>query len=91
MQDNAQEGAVNLKAAIVVNEPQFPEFVQEQVYPRPRCANHFRQHLLRYFREHLLRVGFLAVASEQQKGAGQPFLARIEKLIYQILLDSDVP
>jgi len=38
-----------------------------------------------------LRLGFLAIASEQQKSAGQRFLTGIEKLIDQILLDSDVP
>jgi hypothetical protein len=34
---------------------------------------------------------FLAVASEQQESPRQPFLARIKKLIDQILFDSDVP
>ena len=82
---------MDLKSAIVMNEAQFPEFVHEKIHPRSRCANHFRQHLLRYFGKHLLRLGFRAVASEQQKSPSQPFLARIEKLIDQILLDSDVP
>jgi hypothetical protein len=74
-----------------MDEAQFPEFVHEKIHPRPRCANHFRQHLLRYFGKHLLWLGFLAIPSEQQKSPGQPFLARIEKLIDQILFDSDVP
>src|SRR5712664_3121208 len=74
-----------------MNEAQFPEFVHENTHIGARCANHSRKHLLRYFENHLLRLGFLTVASEQQKSAGQPFLAGIEKLIDQILLDSDVP
>jgi hypothetical protein len=36
-------------------------------------------------------LGFLAVASEQQKSPGQPFLGGVKELIDQILLDSDIP
>src|SRR6267378_59254 len=74
-----------------MNETQFPEFVHEKIHPRARCANHFREHLLRHLGKHLLGLGFLAIASEQQKSSSQSFLARIEKLIHQILFDSDVP
>src|SRR2546422_4098620 len=89
VQDNTEEGIVDLKSAIVMNEAQFPEFIHEKIHPRARCANHFREHLLRHFGKHLLGLGFLAIASEQQKSPSQPFLARIEKLIHQIFLDSD--
>ena len=91
VQDNTQEGIVDVNLAVVLDEAQFPEFVHEKIYPGPRRANHLRQHLLRYFGKHLLRLGFLAIASEQQKCSRQPFLAGIEKLIDQILLDSDIP
>lgn len=60
---------MDLKSAIVMNEAQFPEFVDEKIHPRPRCANHFRQHLLGYFGKHLLRLGFLAIA---RAGGGRP-------------------
>ena len=92
MQDNAQEGSVNVKTAFVVsNEAEFPEFIHEEIDSGARCPDHFRQSLLRYCGKHLLRLVLLAVASEQQKSPSQPFLARIEKLIDQILLDSNVP
>ena len=91
MQDNTQEGSVDMQPAIILNEPQFLEFIHEKIDPGTRCANHFRQRLLRYFGKHLLRLGFLAIASEQQKSARQPFLTGVEELIDQILLDSDVP
>src|SRR6267143_3350426 len=92
VKDNTEEGAVDLKSAIVVlNETEFPEFVHEKVNSGARCANHFRQHLLGNFGKHLFWLGFLAKPSEQQKSAGQPFLAGVKKLIYQVLLDSDVP
>ena len=41
VQDNTQEGTVDMETAIVLNEPQFPEFVHEEIDPRARCANHF--------------------------------------------------
>ena len=47
---------MDLKSAIVVNEAQFPEFIHEKIHPRARCANHFREHLLRHFGKHLLRL-----------------------------------
>src|ERR1700675_1085398 len=91
VQDDTKEGRVDVETAIVSNEAQFPDFVHEKVDSGARCANHFRQSLLRYFGDHYLRLGLLAIASEQQKSPSQPFLARIEKLIDQVLLDSDVP
>jgi hypothetical protein len=92
VQDNTEKGAVDLKSAIVVlNEAEFPEFVHEKVDSGARRANHFRQHLLGNFGKHLFWLGFLAIPGEQQKSAGQPFLAGVKKLIDQILLDSDVP
>ena len=43
VQDNTEEGLVDLKSAIVVlNEAEFPEFVHEKVDSGARCANHFR-------------------------------------------------
>ena len=76
--------------AFVLDKAQFPEFVHEEVDPRPRRANHLRQHLLRHFRKHLLGIARFAVAREQQQSARQPLLTGVEKLVDQILLDSDV-
>ena len=82
---------MDVEPAIVVNEAQFLEFVHEHINPGARGANHFRQRFLRYFGENSLRLAFLAVASKQQKSAGQPLFAGIKELIDQILLESDVP
>src|ERR1700680_1985532 len=92
VQDNTQEGIVDLKSAIIVlNEAEFPKFIHEEIDPRPRCANHFRQRLLRYFGNRRLGMVLQPIASKQQKSAGKQFLAGVKKLIDQILLDSDVP
>src|SRR5882762_11914853 len=90
VQDNTQEGIVDLDLAVVLDEAQFPELVHEKIDPRPRCANHFRQHLLRYSGKHLLMLALRAIAREQQQSARQPFLAGVEELVDQVLLDSYV-
>src|SRR3981081_1924857 len=90
VQDNTQEGIVDVDLAVVLDEAQFPEFVHEKIDPGPRCANHFRQHLLRYSGKHLLRLALRAIAREQQQSARQPFLAGVEELVDQVLLDSYV-
>ena len=58
--------------AVVLDAAQFPEFVHKEIDPGPGCANHLRQHLLRYFRKQFLRLLLLAVAREQQQSARQP-------------------
>jgi hypothetical protein len=42
VQDNTQEGSVDVQAAVVPDESEFPEFVHEKIDPGPRCADHFR-------------------------------------------------
>ena len=61
VQDDAQEGIVDFKAAVIPDEAKFPESVHETIDPGACCADHFRQHLLRYFGKHFLRLGFLAI------------------------------
>src|SRR5258706_9620329 len=90
VQDNAQEGIIDVDLAVVLDEARFPEFVHEKIAPGPRRANHLRQHLLRYFGQHLLRMALRAIAREQQERARQAFLGRVEELVYQVLLDSYV-
>jgi len=59
----------------------------KKLTPGPRCANHFRQHLLRYFGNHLLRLASRAMPREQRQSARQPFLTGVEELVNQVLLD----
>jgi hypothetical protein len=73
-----------------LDEAQFPEFVHEKIDPGPRCANHRRQHFLRYFGKCFVRMARPTIAREQQQSARQSLLAGVEKLVYQVLLDSDV-
>jgi hypothetical protein len=64
VQDNIQEGRVDVEAAIAVfDEAEFPEFIHEEINPAARGPDHFRQRPLRYFGKHLLRLVLLAIAS----------------------------
>src|ERR1700693_4419519 len=84
VQDNTQQGRVDVDAAIVLNEAQFLEFAHEKIDPGARSPDHLSQSLLRHFGKHLFRLALLAVLSEQQKSAGQPLLAGVKELIDQV-------
>src|SRR4029077_16795858 len=88
---DAQKRSVDLKTAVIFDEAQFPELVHEEIDPRARTADHLRQHFLRYFVEYSVGLVFFTVTGKQQKSAGKPLLARVEKLIDQVLFDSNVP
>jgi len=89
VQDNAEKGIVDFDFAVVFDKTEFPEFVHEKIDTGPRRADHFRKRLLRHFGKNLLRIAMRAIAREQQQGTRQPFLGRVEELVYQILLDTD--
>ena len=65
VQDNTEEGIVDLNLAIVFDEAQFPEFVHEEIDPGTCCSNHLRQHLLRYFGERFVWMARRTIAREQ--------------------------
>ena len=71
--------------------PDFAKFVHEQAHARPRGANHLCERLLADFRYDRLWPSLLAEICHQQKQPRQTLLARIEKLIDQVLLNAGVP
>ena len=81
---------MDLESAIVSNKARFLESVHEEIHTRPCRSDHFRRRLLRHIRERPFRVGFLAVARQQEQRSCQPFLAGIKELIDQILFDSNI-
>jgi len=81
---------VDLDAAVVIDQAQFSKFVHEETHPRPGRSDHLRKRLLTDFCDDRLRPAFLAEIRQQQKRPRQAFLARIEKLIDQVLLDPTV-
>jgi hypothetical protein len=70
---NIHEGVIdaNLAVAVVPDETKCPKFVHKQIDPGARCANHLRQHFLRYFGKHLLRWALLPIASSRSMRASR--------------------
>jgi hypothetical protein len=90
VEHNVQQGTVDFDAAVVIDQAQFSKFVHEKTHARPGRSDHLRKRLLADFCYDRLRPTFLAEIRQQQKSPRQTFLARIEELIDQVLLDTTV-
>ena len=72
MENNTEEGSVDLQTTIVVNDPNFLNLFMKRL-TRARSADHVRQHLLGDLWNHPFGLILLAVASEQKKSTSKPF------------------
>src|SRR5688572_15423315 len=92
MEYDAEQRGFHLDAAVVLDEPQFPELVHEEVDAAPRGPDDLGQRFLRQFwHDALGRTVFGSVTRKEQQGPGQPFLDRVEEMVDQVLLDAKVP
>jgi hypothetical protein len=90
MQNQIQQGAMDLNVAVIFNKAQLPKLVHEEAHARPRGADHLRQRLLADFRQNGFGLAFLPEICKKQEGSRQPLLAGVEQLIDQILLNATV-
>src|SRR5689334_23088002 len=90
-QDDREQRAVDLQSTVVVDEAQLPEPVHEVTDAGPRGAHHRGESLLAHLRNDGLRPRVLAEVRQQQKSPRQSLFARIEELVDQVFLDSNVP
>ena len=81
---------MNAQRAVVLNETQFAEAVHEEADAGAGCAYHLGQCFLAHLGNHRFRCALFAELREQQQRPGQPLLAGIEKLVYQVFLDAGV-
>src|SRR6185312_417700 len=91
VQHHVQERIMNLQVSVVLDKSELAELVHEGAHPRPCSADHLRERLLAYLRYHGLRFALLAEIRHQEEQSRKTLLARIEELIYQVLLDASVP
>src|ERR1041384_8636312 len=75
--DDAEEGAVDLerRLAVVVDEAELLELVEEEIHPRPRGADHLGQRFLRYAGHDPERPVLLAVPGDEEERAREALLA----------------
>src|ERR1039457_6803399 len=89
VQNNVQEGFVNLDATVVFDKAELAKAVHEEADPRPGCPDHFRQSLLRDLGDKLFRFAGLSKLRHQQENSGQTLFAGVEELIDKIGLSLD--
>src|SRR5581483_734965 len=88
VQDCVQQGTMHLDLSVVADQSELAKFVQEKTHAGSGRPYHLRQGCLI---DRSLDGCWLAVFSEvgqQKKKACQPFLTRIEYLVYKIFLDA---
>src|SRR5712675_2766750 len=90
MEDDIQQGAVNLQVTVVGDEPQLAELVHEKTDSRASSADDLRQRLLTDLRNHRLGLVFLSEVSQQEQDPRQPLLTCIKELVYQVRLNSNI-
>src|SRR5260370_9873732 len=66
VQDDGEQRVVDLEPLLVVDEPQSLKFHHEEIDPRARRADHFRQRLLRDLRDGPHGRVLLSVPRDQQ-------------------------
>ena len=90
MQDDAQQATVDGEPAVVVDEAKLFKLVHEMTDARPGGADHLRQTLLIDSGEDCFGTAFFAKMGKQQENSSQALLARVEKLVDQILFITDI-
>ena len=66
MEDDTEEGTVDVQPAVVVEEPQFAELIHEETDAGPRGADHLSQRFLTHLRNDRLRLAFFPKVGQQQ-------------------------
>jgi len=81
---------VNLQSPVGANETQFPEPIHNETDSRAGCSEHFGQCLLADFGSVGFGFALISMVCDQQKRAGQPLFAGVEKLIDQVRFNSNI-
>ena len=90
VKDDREERALHPDvAAVVLDEAEIAELVHEEIDARPGRADNLRERFLRHLRDRQ-RLIPLPVARQQQQDTGEPLFARVEQLVDQVLLHTDV-
>ena len=72
VQNNTQQGFVDLKTAVVLDVSHLFEFIHEEINPGTRRPYRVCQRFLRYLTENPLGLVVHSIPGKQQKSAGEP-------------------
>ena len=92
VKDHAEEATVDRQPVViaVIDKAMFPEPVHEMTDPGPGRADHLCQAILTDSGDYGFSLAILAKMRKQQENSSQTLLARVEKLVDEILFVSDV-
>jgi hypothetical protein len=88
VEDNTEQGAVNLQDAVVVDETQLPELVHEMIDSGAGGSYHRGQSILADPRNDWFGFAFFAELRQQQKYSSQALFAGVEDLIDEVFFHS---
>src|SRR4029453_8395244 len=72
VEDDIEEGAMTVQAAVVLDEAHLPKLVHEETHPGPRRPDHFGEGFLTDSGHHGLMLPVFAEAGQQQQNPRQP-------------------
>jgi hypothetical protein len=78
VQDDVQQGIVDLDFSVVFDKTQFAEFIHEKAHARSGRADHLRQRFLTKRSHDRLWPAFLAKICKEKEKPGKTFFARIK-------------
>src|ERR1700728_5046367 len=91
IQNEVQEGLLNLHLAVVFDQAQLPKLVHEKIHATPGRADDLSERLLVHLYGNRVRTKVAAIVGQQQKSPCQAHLAGIEQLVDQVCFDSGGP
>jgi hypothetical protein len=91
VQNEVQEGLLNLHLAVVFDQTQLSKLVHEKIHAAPGRANYLSEGLLVHQYGYRVRTKVVAIVGQQQKSPCQPHLAGIEQLVDQVCFNSGGP
>ena len=81
---------MDLQAAVVLNEAQFPEPVHEEANPRAGGADHLGQSFLADLGNNGIGDGLPAEMSQQHQNPSEPLFTGVEELVDEVFFVADV-
>jgi hypothetical protein len=94
VKDDFQQGIIDMQAGVVrvvvIDEAELAKFVHKEADPAAGGADHFGQGVLGNVGNDLFGFVDGAVASHQEKSAGEAFFAGVEELVDEVFFDADV-